>query len=204
MCSPGPGQTPDVPHQWFVRGSASVLQVPAPVAEVVEAGEIPAEVRTLLHAAQRAQGVLQVRVHLHLLTEPRSLDFYEGRSHGLHVGAVIVERNSPGADWIFKFICVQPSIDNTAEQVLEDESEALCSHHTVKGAHKHSLLRVEARGGALDEIRIRNNPRNNLDFLGTHPPAGNLVIVRVPGRIILAALGQEVDQISLVLKHLLK
>ena len=50
---PGPGHAPDVPHQGLVLGpdGACVGHLPARVAEVVEAGLLPAEVRPLLHGA---------------------------------------------------------------------------------------------------------------------------------------------------------
>ena len=50
---PGPGDAPDVPHQGLVLGpgGACVGHLPARVAEVVEAGLLPAEVRPLLHGA---------------------------------------------------------------------------------------------------------------------------------------------------------
>ena len=50
---PGPGDAPDIPHQGLVLGpdGACVGHLPARVAEVVEAGLLPAEVRPLLHGA---------------------------------------------------------------------------------------------------------------------------------------------------------
>lgn len=49
---PGPGDAPDVPHQGLVLGpDGGVGHLPARVAEVVEAGLLPAEVRPLLHGA---------------------------------------------------------------------------------------------------------------------------------------------------------
>ena len=49
---PGPGHAPDVPHQGLVLGpDGGVGHLPARVAEVVEAGLFPAEVRPLLHGA---------------------------------------------------------------------------------------------------------------------------------------------------------
>ena len=38
--------------------------------EVVEAGEVSAEIRSLLHAAYRTDSVLKVGIHLYLLTKP--------------------------------------------------------------------------------------------------------------------------------------
>ena len=106
MGSPGPGQTTDVPHEGLVLRPAGVLQVPAPVAEVVEAGEIPAEVGSLLHATEGAQSVLEVGIHLHFLAKPWSLDLDEGSRHGLHVGAAVVESDSARPDRILVLVRV--------------------------------------------------------------------------------------------------
>ena len=61
----GPGEAPDVSHQRFVlRPAVGVVELPAAVAEIVEAALLTTEVRTLLHGAHTAEGVLQVGVHL--------------------------------------------------------------------------------------------------------------------------------------------
>ena len=63
--SPGPGETPDVSHERFVlRAAVGVVELPAAVAEIVEASFLTTEVRTLLQGAHAAQGILQVGVHL--------------------------------------------------------------------------------------------------------------------------------------------
>ena len=79
----------------------------------------PAEVRTLLHAAEGAQRVLEVGVHLDLLTESRSLDFNEGCGHSLHVGVTVVEGDSAGPDGVLVLVSVQACVDHTAEEVLQ-------------------------------------------------------------------------------------
>ena len=64
--SSGPGEAPDVSHERFVlRPAVGVVNLPAPVTEVVEAAPLSTEVGTLLHGAHTAEGVLQVGVHLH-------------------------------------------------------------------------------------------------------------------------------------------
>ena len=66
LAGPGPGEAPDVSHERFVLGPAvGVVNLPAAVAEIVEAALLTTEVRTLLHRAHTAQGVLQVGIHLH-------------------------------------------------------------------------------------------------------------------------------------------
>ena len=65
LAGPGPGEAPDVSHQRFVLGPAvGVVNLPAPVTEVVEAAPLSTEVGTLLHGAHTAEGVLQVGIHL--------------------------------------------------------------------------------------------------------------------------------------------
>ena len=59
------GEAPDVSHQRFVlRPAVGVVELPAAVTEIVEAGFLTTEVGTLLHGAHAAQSVLQVGVHL--------------------------------------------------------------------------------------------------------------------------------------------
>ena len=59
------GEAPDVSHQRFVlRPAVGVVELPAAVTEIVEAGFLTTEVGTLLHGAHAAQGVLQVGIHL--------------------------------------------------------------------------------------------------------------------------------------------
>ena len=61
----GPGEAPDVSHQRFVlRPAVGVVELPAAVAEVVEASLLTTEVGTLLQGAHTAEGILQVGVHL--------------------------------------------------------------------------------------------------------------------------------------------
>ena len=53
------GEAPDVSHQRFVlRPAVGVVELPAAVTEIVEAGFLTTEVGTLLHGAHAAQGVL--------------------------------------------------------------------------------------------------------------------------------------------------
>ena len=130
---PGPGQAPDVSHQRFVLGPAvGVVNLPAAVAEVVEAGPLTTEVGTLLHGAHTAEGVLQVGIHLpghtgslqeilrrltatdlDFLAEPRGFDLNEGCRDGLHVAGLVVESDAARPDGIFVFVRVQPGVDHT-------------------------------------------------------------------------------------------
>jgi len=88
----GAGDAPDVPHQRLVLGPGGrVRQVPTRVAEVVEAGLLPTEVRTLLHRANAAQSILQIGINLNFLAESRRLDLDESCSNSFHVTQLVVE-----------------------------------------------------------------------------------------------------------------
>ena len=51
VVGPGSRDAADVPHQWLVVRPGLVVEAPAVVAEVVEAGLLSTEVRPLLHGA---------------------------------------------------------------------------------------------------------------------------------------------------------
>ena len=81
------------------------------------------------------------------------------------------------------------------------------------GNLRFSNLWVESWSRALHIIGIGDHPGNYLhlkraikcknwispNLLCSHPPAGDFVVVRVPGGVVLAALGQEVHHITLLL-----
>jgi len=140
--APCPGETPDVPHEGLVLGPRGVVEIPATVAEVVEAAKIPAEVWALLHATHGAKGILKVGIYLDLLAESGSLDLDESRSHSLHVASAVVESYPARADGILKLVSVQPRVHHATEQVVKDQSKALGSHHAVQGSHEDCLLWV--------------------------------------------------------------
>ena len=65
VVGPGPGDAPDVPHEGLVDGPQSLVgQLPASVAEVVEARLVATEVGALLHAAGAAQSILEIGINL--------------------------------------------------------------------------------------------------------------------------------------------
>jgi len=140
--APCPGETSDVPHEGLVLGPRGVVEIPATVAEVVEAAKIPAEVWALLHATHGAKGVLKVGIYLDLLAESGSLDLDESRSHSLHIASAVVEGNPTRANGILELVSVQPRVNHSTEQVVEDQSQALGSHHAVQGSHEDCLLWV--------------------------------------------------------------
>lgn len=61
---------------------AHMVGLPAAAAEVVEAGDVAAEVGALPQAARGAQGVFEVRIHLNLKT---TYGFENTRFHELYV-----------------------------------------------------------------------------------------------------------------------
>ena len=65
VVGPGPRDAADVAHEGLVDGPQPLVgQLPAPVAEVSEAHPVTTEVGARLHAADAADGVLEVRVNL--------------------------------------------------------------------------------------------------------------------------------------------
>merc|ERR1719315_781019 len=198
---PCPGETSDVPHKGLVLGPRGMVKIPATMAEVVEATQIPTEVWALLHATHGAKRVLKVGIYLDLLAESGRLDLDESRSHSLHVASAVVESYPARADGILKLVSVQPRVHHATEQIVKDQSKALGSHHAVQGSHEDCLLWVKTRRGTPDVVGIGQDPGNNLDFLGSHPPTGYLVIVAVPGVVVLGALGQEVGHIPFLLEY---
>ena len=61
----GPGDAPNVPHEGLVGGPQPFMsQLPAPVAEVIEACPVATKVGTLLHTADTTQGVLKIGIDL--------------------------------------------------------------------------------------------------------------------------------------------
>ena len=65
VVGPGPRDAPDVPHEGLVSGPHTLVgQLPAPMAEVVEACLVSTEVWALLHATDTAQSILKVGINL--------------------------------------------------------------------------------------------------------------------------------------------
>ena len=83
-----------------------VVEFPAVSAEVLEAGDVAAEVGSLLEAAGGAERVLEVGVDLNLLGELGSLDLDEGGGDGAHVSAAVVEGHAPGSHGVLELVRV--------------------------------------------------------------------------------------------------
>ena len=83
-----------------------VVEFPAVSAEILEAGDVAAEVGSLLEAAGGAERVLEVRVDLDLLGELGRLDLDEGGGDGAHVRAAVVEGHSPRSHGILELVRV--------------------------------------------------------------------------------------------------
>ena len=82
------------------------MELPTVSAEVLEAGDVAAEVGPLLESAGGAERVLQVGVDLDLLGELGGLDLDEGGGDGAHVGAAVVEGHAPGPHRVLELVRV--------------------------------------------------------------------------------------------------
>ena len=70
----------------------------------------------------------------------------------------------------------------------------------MQRSHEYSLLGVEARRGTLDEVGVGDDPGDDLDFLGSHSPAGDLVVVGVFRGVVLSTLGEQVHHVPFILQ----
>jgi len=146
---------PRVPHDRSVVGKAgAMLQLPAGAAEVVEASQVSAEVRSLTQEAAGAEGVFQVGVNLHLLGELDGLDLDESSSHCLHVGLGIAEGDTAASNGVLESVRVDAGIDYTAKQVGEHLSQTLGSQHTMQCSNKDRFAWIQPLGGAADKIGV--------------------------------------------------
>jgi len=119
-----------------------MLQLPAVAAVVLEAGQVPAEVRTLLEETVAAESILQVGVNLHFLGKLQRFDLDESSCHRLHVALRITEGDAAGSDRIFVAIGVNSCVDDSTEQVVENMGQTLSVKHSVERPDEHSFLRV--------------------------------------------------------------
>jgi len=99
-------------------------------------------------------------------------------------------------------VSVQSSVDDTTEEIIEDDSQGLGSHHAVQGSNEDSFLGIQPLGLTASIIGVGQHPGNDLNFLilCSHPPARDLVIIGVSGSEILIALGQEILNVSFFFK----
>jgi len=167
-----------VPHQRLVMPDQlhGVLKLPAVTTEVLEAGQIPAEVRTLFEEANTAQRIFEVRVNLNLLGKLQSFYLNESSRDCLHVALGVAEGDSSRTNGILVSVRVNPGVDDSAEQVVEDVGEALGVEHPVESTDKHGLLRVQPLAWTSDIITVSQDPWDDLDFLASHSTTGNAVI----------------------------
>jgi len=183
-----------VPHQWLVVPDElhGVLQLPAVAAVVFEAGQVPAEVRSLLQETVAAQSILKVRINLNLLGELERLDLNEGSRDRLHVALGVAEGDPAGADGILVSVGVDASVDNSSKEIIEDVGETLSIEHPVQGSNKDRLLRVQPLTGTPHIVAVRQHPGDDLHLLAPHPPAGDPVVPRAStGVEVVSALGEQ-------------
>ena len=97
-----------VAHERLVMADdlGGVLQLQAVAAVVLEAGEVPAEVRALLVETVAAESILQVGVNLHFLGELQRLDLDESSCHRLDATLRINKGDAAGFDRVFEAISV--------------------------------------------------------------------------------------------------
>ena len=95
------------------------------------------------------------------------------------------------------FVRVNASIHHSSKQVIEDPGQDLGIQHSMQSSNKDCLLGVEFLFGMFDVVAVVQDPGNDLDLLAPHPPAGDLEIV---SSVALGALGQQVGDVSLVIK----
>ena len=62
-------------------------------------------------------------------------------------------------------VSVQSSVDDTTEEIIEDDSQGLGSHHAVQGSNKHSFLGIQPLGLTASIVGVGQHPGNDLNFL---------------------------------------
>lgn len=108
-----------------------MLPLPTGAAEVLEALEVPAEVRAHHSVAHGAQGVLQVGVYLHLFREFRSLYLYESCLDGLHEALEVAKRHPSRPNGVLVTIRVDAGVDHAPKQVVHDQRQNICIDEAV-------------------------------------------------------------------------
>ena len=132
------------------------------------------------------------------LVELLTLDLDVGRRDGLHVGLGAAEGDSSAPDGVLVLVRVDPGVDNSAEEIIEDLGENLRVQHSVESTDKNCLLRIQLLVGILDEVAIVQYPRNNLYFFASHSSAGYFEVV---SSIARRALREQTWDVSLVIKN---
>ena len=69
--------------------------------------------------------------------------------------------------------------------------EAFSVEHAMKGSDEDGLIGVEPLRGAADEVRVAEEPGDDLDLLGAGPPGGEPVVPGPSTRVVQGALGEE-------------
>ena len=132
---------------------------------------VPAEIGSLFEHTDAAESILQVGVYLNFLCELKSLYFNEGGRNSLHVALSVAEGDSAGSNWVLVPVRVNSSINDSAEEIIEDVSESFSVEHPVEGAHKNGLLWIQSLAGAADIVTVSQHPWYDLNLLTPHPSA---------------------------------
>lgn len=181
--------------QWLVVLHVRLLAVlilPARTTKVSEAHDFPTKVWSVLYRARRAEGILQVRVHLQLLGELGRPDLDKRGHDRLHVRARIVERDACRSERILVFVRVDADVHNPVEQIIHDLCQPLGRQLAVQRPDEHRLGRVELLRGRLDVVRVCNVPRDHLDVLRLDALRRYLEVNLGPlGRYRLAQVGHR-------------
>ena len=116
----------------------------------------------------------------------------------LHVGLGAAEGHPPTADWILVLVCVNPCINHSSKQIVEDLGQNFCVQHSMQRSNEDGFLGVKFLVGMLDEVAVIQNPRNNLNFLTSHSSTGYFEVI---SSIALRTLWEKIGNKSLVIKH---
>ena len=105
---------------------------------------------------------------MNLLSKLQSFYLNESSRDCLHVALGVAEGHSSRTNGILVSVRVNPGVDDSSEQVVEDVGEALGVEHPVESTDKDGLLRVQPLAWTSDIITVSQDPWDDLDFLASH------------------------------------
>jgi len=124
---------PVIPHKRFMVSYhlQGMLKLPAVATVILEAGQIPAEIWSLLQEAVAAESIFKVGVNLNLLGEFQSLDLDKGSCYGFHVALGVTEGNPPRPNGILMSVRVYTRVDDSTKEIVKNMSQSFSVEHTV-------------------------------------------------------------------------